>query len=141
MVAALNRTDRPFGLVVTGEAGDWTSALEQIVGPNVLTTVHVSCDRELLDVIQRREAHAAVIDDEVNWGMDALAMLRQVRMLDELFPVVVVTRHSDRRWLEAALRLAAFSVVAKPLELEELLRQIRRMMIRLDAFLRDDPLE
>ena len=45
--------------------------------------------------------------------------------------MVVVTRRRDRRWLEHALRLAAFSVVAKPLELEELLRQIQRMMARL----------
>ncbi|NLW87160.1 MAG: hypothetical protein GXY38_09830 [Planctomycetes bacterium] len=139
MVAAWNITDRPLGLVVTGEANEWTSALERIVGPRLLTTVHVDCDRDLLRVIQRREAHAAVIDDDVDWGLDALGMLRQVRSIDALFPVVVVTRHSDRRWLEAALRLAAFSVVAKPLELEELLRQIRRIMIRLDQFLRESP--
>ena len=37
-----------------------------------------------------------------------------------------------------ALRLAAFSVVVKPLALEELLRQIQRMMMRLDRMRRSD---
>jgi response regulator of citrate/malate metabolism len=52
--------------------------------------------------------------------------------------VVVVTAHRDRRWLEHALRLAAFSVVVRPLQLEELLRQIQRMMFRIDEMLRGD---
>jgi len=50
--------------------------------------------------------------------------------------VVVLTTRTDRRWLEDALRLTAFSVVIKPLGLEELLRQIQRMMHRLDEMLR-----
>ena len=58
-----------------------------------------------------------------------------IRRLDAVLPVVVLTTRRDRRWLEHALRLAAFSVVVKPLELEELLRQIQRMMVRMDAML------
>ncbi len=50
--------------------------------------------------------------------------------------MVLLTGRTDRRWLEEALRLAAFSVVSKPLRLEELLVQIHRMMSRLDAALR-----
>ena len=50
--------------------------------------------------------------------------------------VVLLTGRSEPRWLQEALRLAAFSVVSKPLRLEELLRQIHRMMLRLDAYLR-----
>ena len=53
-----------------------------------------------------------------------------------MIPVVIVSSRRDRRWLEAALRMAAFSVVAKPLQLEELLRLIHRLMNRLDVMLR-----
>ena len=53
--------------------------------------------------------------------------------------MVVVTAHTERRWLEDALRLTAFSVVVRPLELEELLRQIQRMMARLEQMLREEP--
>ena len=77
-----------------------------------------------------------MLDDSANWSVDVLQLLRMIRRLDAALPVVVLTTHRDRRWLEHALRLAAFSVVVKPLELEELLRQIRRMMARIDAMLR-----
>lgn len=137
MVAALNLPVRePFGLAVTGEAEAWQSALEMIVGPEWLRTYHVGSDREMLQVVEKGLVHAAVLDDDADWDLDVLQVLRMIRRLNAALPVVVVTRHRDRRWLESALRLAAFSVVVKPLELEELLRQIQRMMIRLDAMLR-----
>ncbi len=138
MVAALNERKGPFGLVVTGEAESWESALEQIVGPRFLRTYRVSSKGELLEVVEAGLADAAVLDDRENWGLEVLQVLRMIRRLDAALPVVVVTQHAERRWLEDALRLAAFSVVSRPLELEELLRQIQRMMDRLNQMLRED---
>ena len=79
-----------------------------------------------------------MLDDDVSWELDVLRLLRMIRRISTVLPVVVVTKRKDRRILEDAMRLAAFSVVAKPLELEELLRQIQRMMVRLDRMLRGD---
>ena len=138
MVAAPSHSRRvPFGLVVSGEAGAWQQALEQIVGPEFLTMYPVRHDEELVKIVQSGVADAAVIDEDVDWGLDVLQLLRLIRRLDDVLPVVVITRRNDRRWLESALRLATFSVVAKPLELEGLLRQIQRIMSRLDELLRE----
>ena len=140
MVAAVNQHREPFQLVVTGEAESWLPALELIVGPDVLVPTMVNDDRELLDVVQAGEADAAVLDDGARWAVDVLQLLRMIRRLDAHLPVVVVTARRDRRLLQDALRLAAFSVVVKPLQLEELLRQIQRMMLRLDELLRGNGL-
>ena len=131
MVRTNNRADRPFSLVVTGEAESWLPALESIVGHRYLQPHPVSSDRELLDVVQFHRADAAVLDDNADWLQDSLQLLRRIRRVDAGFPVVVVTRHRDRRWLEDALSLAVFSVVVRPLALEELLQQIQRMMTRI----------
>jgi DNA-binding NtrC family response regulator len=138
MVALPTKNRRPFGLVVTGEAESWRKVVEQIVGADMLTTYPVTDDRELLNVVESGRVDAAVLDDEAGWMHDVLQLLRMIRRFNAVLPVVVVTTHRERRYLEDALRLAAFSVVTKPLELEELLRQIQRMMERLDAMLRAD---
>ncbi len=138
MVAMRNLLDRPFNLVVTGEAESWLPALDKIVGRRWLVTHRVSSDDELLEAVQTREVDAAVLDDAAQWSLDILKLLRMIRRLDAVLPVVVITGRCDRRWLEDALRLAAFSVISRPLELEELLRQIQRMMIRLDRMLRGE---
>jgi DNA-binding NtrC family response regulator len=127
----------PMGLLVTGEAQWWLPALETIIGPQLLKPVKVDSDRELLDVVRAGGVDAAVLDDEAQWSVDVLKLLRMIRRLDQELPVVVVTKRRDRRLLADALRLTAFSVVVKPLALEELLRQIQRMMARIDRALRD----
>ena len=140
MVATLNERGYPFGLVVTGEAESWLPALEVIIGPEVLRPLKVSDDEELLHVVASGQADAAVLDDAAEWSVDVLRLLRMIRRANELLPVVVVTGRRDRRLLQDALSLAAFSVVVKPLALEELLRQIWRMMDRLDELLRGEGL-
>ena len=138
MVALLNERKTPFGLVVTGEATSWQPALEQIVGRQWLVTYRVRGRDELLQVVRSGVADAAVLDDTADMGMDAMQMLRLIRRLDAMLPVVIVSGQVDRRFMENALKLAAFSVVQRPLELEELLRQLSRMMQRLDEMLRGE---
>ena len=138
MVTALHPDRTPFSLLVTGEAESWLPALQQIVAPQYLVARRVENDRELLHVVEAGAADAAVLDDSADWVLDALRLLRMIRRVNHTLPVVVVTGRRDRHWLENALRLTAFSVVTRPLELEVLLRQIRRMMIRIDEMLRRD---
>jgi len=137
MVGTLERHRTPLNLVVTGEAASWLPALEKIVGTEYVAPRRVQDDRELLQVVSAGDADAAVLDDAAEWQLDVLHLLRMIRRVNRTLPVVVVvTGRRDRHWLEDALRLAAFSVVTRPLELEELLRQIQRMMRRLDEMLR-----
>jgi DNA-binding NtrC family response regulator len=141
MVAEKRKSpDSPFSLVVTGEAEEWQRALQVIVGPQWIQTHRVRTDQELCDVVASGLADAAVLDEDAPLGADdVLKTLRMIRRLNQLLPVVIVTRRRDQHWLQSALSLTAFSVVAKPLELEELLRNIRRMMVRLDKMLREGP--
>lgn len=118
-------------------------ALGKIIGPRWLRPRRVRSDHELLEVVRAKAADAAVLDDTGDWDIDVLRLLRMIRQLDAALPVVVVTEHTDRQWLENALRLAVYSVVVKPLELEELLRQVHGIMLKLNRMLHetDPPLQ
>jgi len=115
--------------------------LEEIVGPRWLRTRQVDSDTELLETIESGSVDAAVLDEDLSWGPQVLQLLRMIRRLDATVPVVIVSSRTDRTWLEDALSLAAFSVLVKPLQLEQLLRQLQRMMVRLDQSLRSGPFE
>ena len=126
-----NQTDKPMKLVVTGEAESWLPALSQIVGSQWLLTRKVETDVELLEAISSGDIDAAVLDDQSDSELDLLMLLRMIRRVAPNIPVVIVTQNQDRRYLETALQLAVFSVVNKPLEFEDLLRQIYNIMMRL----------
>ncbi len=129
----------PLGLVVSGEAGEFADALSMIVGPRLLETYRVNSDGEVIHLVQAGLADAVVLDDAVA-EIDVLALLRMIRFMNESLLVVLLTTGADRRRLAEALSMAAFSVVTKPLRLEELLAQIYRMMVRLDTTIRRDSL-
>ena len=131
------RRDKPLDVVVTGEAESWLPALETVVGPRFINAWKAENERELLDAVERGPAEAAVLDEGVHSEVPVLQMLRLIRRGKPRMPVIVGTTHTDRRWLENALRLAAFSVVTKPMGFELLLRQLQRVMNRLDRTLRE----
>ncbi len=131
-----NQSSDPFELVVAGEAEDWLPTLGRVVAQRWLHARRVGSGRELLEVVDRGEIDAAVIDDACPWDTDVLDLLRVVRQMNDSLPVVVVTKHTDRRWLEKALGLDVFSVVVKPLEFEPFVRQIYGIMVRLNEELR-----
>ena len=72
----------------------------------------------------------AVVIDSNRGDQELLVMLRSIRRVTWAVPVVLVVRRATRRFMEGALRLEAFSVVHKPLEREELLVQLRRILER-----------
>jgi two-component system, response regulator, stage 0 sporulation protein F len=138
MVASAAQLERPasFRLVLSGEAGDYVEALDRIVGPGLIQTFRVERPNEVLAIVRAGLGDAVVLDQE-SMRMDPLRLLRSIRRVNQAMQVVILTgRMVDRRWLEEALRLAAFSVVAKPLGLEQLLFQVHRMMQRTDIDLR-----
>ena len=125
----------PFGLAVSGEGEQYVQALRMIVGPTWLKTYPATNDRDVIELVGSGKADALLLDEEAI-DVDALKLLRTIRRMNQSVLVVLLTVHTERRWLEEALRLAAFSVVVKPLRLEEMLVQIHRMMVRLDAAIR-----
>jgi len=139
MVETQPKLSQPFRLIVTGESRSWLQALDAIVGPRWVAPCQVNSDRELLDVVQGQQADAVVLDDAVEWALDVLRILRLIRRADARLPVVVVTRHRDRQHLQAMLDLRAYSVLGRPVELEQLLRQIHGMMLQMNRMLREGP--
>lgn len=127
-----------FGLVVTGEANQYAQLLERLVGPQLLTLVPVNTEDQVLHVVESGQADAVVLDEAVV-RVDALRVLRMIRRLDQTMLVLLLARQADQRRLAEALDLAAFSVVMKPLRLEELLNQLYRMMLRIEEQLRRQP--
>ena len=121
-------------MVVTGEAGQWYPALSKLVGSRLLHTRLAADDRELLDIVGEGKMDLAVLDEEASSEVDIMRLLRIIRRLDQNVAIVLVTRQTDRRWLEDALELAAFSVLVKPLEFEVLLRQLHGVMMKLNRY-------
>ncbi len=132
--------DRPHG------PEHWSKQLPQLLAPQGIETYTASTGREAIDLIERVEFHAAVIDLATPPGempgsaggsgsANGLWLLDLFRRLPGTPPIVVLrspafTKRQAERLLVESMRLGAFSVLDKPIDLERLLAVFQRMMDR-----------
>ncbi|MBT3278195.1 MAG: response regulator [Phycisphaerales bacterium] len=127
----MEQQSEPLELVVTGEAEYWLDALKRTVGPQWLRIRVVRDGDALLVAVQTSRVDAVVVDDQA-YGVDSPELLiRKIRRVRPVMPVILVSDRSDRQSLEDAMRLAVFTVLARPVGFEMLLRQIHGIMLRL----------
>jgi len=127
--------------------GHWTSQLPRLLEPQGVAAYVAGTGREAMDLAQRMEIHAAVIDmgtpiepaDGVTFGArragGGMWLLELLRRLPYRPPVVMVrkpafSQRQAQRMLNEALKLGAFSVMNKPVNVEQLLAVLSRLVER-----------
>ncbi|MDH3583576.1 MAG: response regulator [Phycisphaerae bacterium] len=121
----------------------WAANLPRLLEPQ---GVRALCARDVdqaLQIIEHETIHAAVIDMALPLGRDepapagqtgGLKLLRVIQRLSPTPPAVVVRGRSfdrmDDRLLGQALKLEAFSVLDRPVQLEQMLEVLRRLLKR-----------
>lgn len=127
----------------------WTDQLLRFFEPQGVAAYVAQTGREAIELAERMEFHAAVIDlstplDERTAGGPAvwghgpgggMWLLELFRRLANRPPVVVVsiptyTPRQLEQLLREALRLGVFSVVNKPVDLEQMLTVFQRLVDR-----------
>lgn len=122
----------------------WTQQLPRLLEPQGIHAVVARTGRDAVNWVEREPTHLAVVDlltprdeagdsDENRPG--GLWLLEMLRRLPAAPPVVVVSNKSyslrqAQRFLNEALRLGAFSVVNRPVQIDTLLQVVRRLLDR-----------
>ena len=83
--------------------------------------------QEGLDLFRTRKSDLLLLDLKLPDG-DGLEVLKEVRVQDDLVPVIVMTAFSDVKTAIRAMKLGAFDYINKPFELEELALVVDRAL-------------
>lgn len=141
---------RRFNVLLTEDrahSGEhWTNQLPRLLEPMGVQTYLARTGRQAIELAERQVIHAAVIDlstpqDEARSqaagrSIDSgLWLLELLRRLPNRPPVVVLRQpaisfREAERMLREALRLGAFSVLDKPVGIEDVLSVFRRLVDR-----------
>ena len=155
MVNVRQQPDARFNVLLTqdrlydsGGSGHWTQQFPRLLGPQGVVSYTAHSGREAMAITERVEIHAAVLDlatpleDADGSGESIPGPTEAGLWLIELFrrlpgrpPIIIVhnAAYSQRmlgRLMHEALRLGAFSVLNKPVELERLLAVFQRLVDR-----------
>ena len=135
--------DHRLNVLLTDGDQRWAEQLPRLLEPQGIRAIRAGDVDEAARIIERQLIHAAVVDIALPMDRRAepneratggLKLLRVIQRLDPSPPAVVVRgRRFDRvddRLLAEALKLRAFSVLDEPVELEQLLETLRRLLKR-----------
>lgn len=107
----------------------WPQAVEQIFRPCGINALVANTSDEMVRVIDNNKIHLALLDmafDELT-GIQTLEIIRKH---NRLLPCILLARHIDQRLLSEALRLDAFSVMSKPIDINRLREQLNRLFLK-----------
>jgi DNA-binding NtrC family response regulator len=83
----------------------------------------VSSGEEALQFLQVRPIDVAVLDVKMP-GMDGITLLREIKKLNPLIEVIMLTGHASLEVALEGMRFGAFDYLMKPAEMDELLYKI-----------------
>lgn len=130
----------------------WADALPRLLAPMGVRAVRAGCGREAAETLRRTPVHAAVLDLSlpldarmrraaaaggrvaVRMNEGGVRLLEYLARLETRPPLVVVrqprTQREDQRVLALAMKLGAFAVVDRPVDLEAMLQILSRLLDR-----------
>ena len=113
-----------YNLIIIDDEKDVRDSLEQmfsIEGFNVLS--FGSAKAALVEI--NNHFNGVIISDIRMPDMDGLEFLKQIRNLDRLTPVILITGHGDVKLAVESLKLGATDFFEKPFDPKELLSQTK----------------
>jgi DNA-binding NtrC family response regulator len=133
-----------LNVLLTDTDQPWALHLPRLLEPHGVRAIRVTGVEQAVEAIEREPIHAAVVEMDAGLGGSlgladtaprGLKLLRILQRLTPTPPTVVVRgrrfdRRLDDRLLTEALKLRAFSVLDQPVELEQMLEVLRRLLQR-----------
>jgi CheY-like chemotaxis protein len=122
-------TPNRFTVLLANEQEAWHQTVRQLLEPQGVQTVSARNGREALQVIESRSVHAAVLDAQMP-QLGGLQVVRLMRELEKAPPAILLTNHLTSHLLHEALGMQVFSVLSKPVDPNQLLDSLARVLRR-----------
>ena len=115
-------------VLIADDDADIREMLSIVLQIHHLVTVEAGDGKEALDIALRTPGLALVLLDLMMPGMSGADFLEAARREPDLARIPVLVLSGDRRALETASALGAAGCLIKPVELDDLMREIARFV-------------
>jgi DNA-binding NtrC family response regulator len=116
-------------VLLADQADQWSSTLRKMLEPQGVFTIGVPTGREALRLIEGGSIHVAVLDQRLP-QMTGMQVIKRMRDLPASPPAILLADHLSNQLLHEALNLQVFSVVGKPVDFNQLLDSLARVLKR-----------
>lgn len=122
-----------FRALVVDDEEDFLETLVNRLGKRNIDTTGVRSGEEAVDVMKKKLFDVVILDIKMPGGMDGIETLREMKRIQPLAEVILLTGHASVETSIEGMKLGAFDYLLKPIKLEELITKMAQAFEKKDA--------
>jgi DNA-binding NtrC family response regulator len=116
-------------VLLANEQEGWHQTVRHLLEPQGVETISARSGREALQLIESRPVHVAVLDQQMP-QLGGLQVVKLMREMEKAPPAILLARDLNSALLREALGMHVFSVLSKPVDFNQLLDVLARVLNR-----------
>ena len=122
-----------FRVLVVDDEEDFAETLVSRLTKRDIDAIGVASGEEALELMKQKLFDVVILDIKMPGGMDGIETLREIKKIQPLAEVLLLTGHASVDTSIEGMKLGAFDYLLKPLKLEELMVKMGEAFEKKDA--------
>jgi len=122
-----------FSILVVDDEEDFTETLVKRLSKRKMNATGVQSGEEALEILKENSIDVVILDIKMPGGMDGIETLREIKKMQPLCEVLLLTGHGSMETSIEGMKLGAFDYLLKPVKLEELFPKLAGAFQKKDA--------
>ena len=122
-----------FRALVVDDEEDFLETLVKRMNKRNIDTTGAKSGEEALELMKQKLFDVVILDVKMPGGMDGIEALREMKKIQPLAEVLLLTGHASVETSIEGMKLGAFDYILKPVKLEELLTKLAEAFEKKDT--------
>jgi DNA-binding NtrC family response regulator len=122
-----------FRALVVDDEEDFLETLVNRLGKRNIDTTGVRSGEEAVEAMKKKLFDVVILDIKMPGGMDGIETLREIKKLQPLAEVILLTGHASVETSIEGMKQGAFDYLLKPIKLEELITKMAQAFEKKDS--------
>jgi len=122
-----------FNILIVDDDEDVLETLSNRLKKRGIDASGARSGEEALEKIKKKPYDVVVLDVKMPGGIDGIETLREIKKIQPLAEVLLLTGHASVETSIEGMKLGAFDYLLKPIKLEDLLKKVAEALERKDS--------
>jgi DNA-binding NtrC family response regulator len=122
-----------FRVLVVDDEKDFLETIVNRLNKRNIDTTGCASGEEALELMKKKLFDVVILDIKMPGGMDGIEALREMKKMQPLAEVILLTGHASVETSIEGMKIGAFDYLLKPIKLEELMTKLAQAFEKKDS--------
>ena len=122
-----------FNVLIVDDEEDFLETIIKRLDKRQVDASGARSGEEALELLKEKTFDVIILDIKMPGGMDGIEALREIKKIQPLAEVILLTGHASVETSIEGMKLGAFDYLLKPIKLDELLKKIAQAIEKKDT--------